>query len=95
MGDDGQHDPSIYREFARRHPGAVRAIAIRTLSTAEQVLSHGFPGPKEVDADARGDRPDVDVPVLRGPDGHALRGVLAQYDAAGLADRPTRVAPPT
>ncbi len=95
VGDDGQHDPSIYREFARRHPDAVRAIAIRTLSTAEQVLSHGFPGPKEVDAGASGDPPDPDVPVLRGPDGNALRAVLAQYDAVGLADRPVATAPPT
>lgn len=94
VGDDGQHDPSIYREFARRHPSAVRAIAIRTLSTAEQVLSHGFPGPKEVDAGAEGDEPDPDVPVLRGPDGNALRAVLGQYDAAGLADRPAMASPP-
>ncbi len=96
VGDDGQHDPTIYREFARRHPTAVRAIAIRTLSAAEQVLSHGFPGPKEVEAHDAGDH-DADgtwVPVLRGPDGNALRRVLALYDEAGLGDRPTDVARP-
>ncbi len=84
VGDDGQHDPAIYREFARRWPDAVRAIAIRTLTTAEQVLSHGFPGPKdptEAAADVALDLDGPHVPVLRGPDGHALRFVLAEYDA--------------
>lgn len=41
VGDDGQHDESIYREFAEEHPGAVRAIAIRQLSPQEAVLAGG------------------------------------------------------
>ncbi len=76
VGDDGQHDPLIYREFAARHPEAVRAIAIRTLTTAEQVFSHGFPGPKDLDAG-----PNPPVPVLYGRDGRALEISLADYDA--------------
>lgn len=76
VGDDGQHDPGIYRDFARRHPEAVRAIAIRTLTTAEQVFSHGFPGPKEPTDDLS----EPEVPVLYAKDGHALRVVLDEYD---------------
>ena len=41
IGDDGQHDPVIYREFAELRPGRVRAIAIRELSASEQILAHG------------------------------------------------------
>ncbi|MEE1622287.1 App1 family protein [Zafaria sp. J156] len=41
VGDDGQHDPEIYAEFARRHPGQVRAIAIRQLTPSEAVLAGG------------------------------------------------------
>ena len=43
VGDDGQHDPRIYGDFARDRPEAVEAIAIRQLTPAEQVLSHGIP----------------------------------------------------
>ncbi len=41
VGDDGQHDESIYSEFAQRHPANVRAIAIRQLSAGEAVLAGG------------------------------------------------------
>src|SRR5699024_8466322 len=43
IGDDGQHDPMIYREFAAEFPDHVAAIAIRELSPTEQFLSHGSP----------------------------------------------------
>ena len=43
VGDDGQHDPMIYREFATEHPENVAAIAIRLLTPGEQVLAHGTP----------------------------------------------------
>jgi len=43
IGDDGQHDPMIYREFAAEYPDHVAAIAIRELSPTEQFLSHGSP----------------------------------------------------
>ena len=32
LGDSGQHDPEIYREVVRRHPGRVLAIYIRDVS---------------------------------------------------------------
>ena len=41
IGDDGQHDPSIYAEFARRYPQHVRAIVIRQLTPSEAVLAGG------------------------------------------------------
>lgn len=77
VGDDGQHDPQIYGDFAAAHPDAVRAVAIRQLTPTEQVLARGVP--------ASADQPATHVPVLwvTGPDGGALaerlraRGVLA------------------
>jgi phosphatidate phosphatase APP1 len=39
IGDDGQHDETIYGDFSRSHPGKVRAVAIRQLSTPEAVLA--------------------------------------------------------
>lgn len=41
VGDDGQHDPLIYREFSQLRPDHVKAIALRQLSSAEQILAHG------------------------------------------------------
>ncbi len=45
IGDDGQHDPEIYAEFAKAHPQNVAAIAIRRLSPTQTVLAGGFPNP--------------------------------------------------
>lgn len=41
VGDDGQHDPEIYAEFARAHPAQTAAIAIRQLSPSEALLAGG------------------------------------------------------
>jgi phosphatidate phosphatase APP1 len=41
IGDDGQHDESIYGEFAAAHPQNVAAVAIRQLSTGEAVFAGG------------------------------------------------------
>ena len=69
VGDDGQHDPAIYAEIAAEHPDRVAFIAIRELSAAQQVLSHGAPGP----APGRDSEPQVTAPPeLRGADGNAL-----------------------
>ena len=65
VGDDGQHDPEIYSTFARESPEAVRAVLLRELSPAEQVLSRGLAVP-ESDAGAG------PVPVLHGGDGFRL-----------------------
>ncbi|MFV0463977.1 MAG: App1 family protein [Nostocoides sp.] len=87
IGDDGQHDPSIYAEFASQRPDVVRLIALRELSTTEQVLSHvipvstdGHPGPGIMQ----------DIPVVRGPDGYALRPLIAQALQASLAGTPAQ-----
>jgi phosphatidate phosphatase APP1 len=41
VGDNGQHDESIYAEFAARHPEHVAAVAIRQLSPGQAVFSGG------------------------------------------------------
>ncbi|GIF77360.1 hypothetical protein Asi02nite_68780 [Asanoa siamensis] len=43
IGDDGQHDPEIYADFARTHPDNVAAVAIRRLSPAQAVLAGALP----------------------------------------------------
>lgn len=70
IGDDGQHDPSIYAEFTDAHPGRVRAIAIRQLTPAEQVRGHGTPGAREQV------RPVEPVPQAWEPDGAGLAAAL-------------------
>lgn len=76
VGDDGQHDPQIYREFAERHPDRVQAIAIRRLSAAEQVVASGVPAPAQAARRAMGDLGRRGGPVLA----HA-------QDGWGLADQ--------
>jgi phosphatidate phosphatase APP1 len=76
VGDDGQHDPKLYGDFARDRPDVVEAIAIRELTPAEQVLSHGIPVSNEEFAP----RVRRDVPVCRAPDGY---GLLPQLRAIG------------
>lgn len=71
IGDDGQHDPAIYSDFARIAPDRVRAVAIRQLTPTEQVLAHGSTG--AIDPDD----PLADIPWISAPDG---RGLLAGLD---------------
>ncbi|WP_436800312.1 phosphatase domain-containing protein [Trueperella pyogenes] len=71
IGDDGQHDPIIYDELAREFPQRVRGIALRTLNSVEQVLSHGT---REATSGYRKDA-DIEnhgVPIIRGEDGVEL-----------------------
>lgn len=67
VGDDGQHDPETYSTIAREAPDTVRAVLLRELSPAEQVLARGLAMPEPDDDDGSGP-----VPVLRGGDGHRL-----------------------
>jgi phosphatidate phosphatase APP1 len=81
VGDDGQRDPSLYAEAARTHPGMVSAIAIRQLSTAEQVAGHGT-----THAHDRTSRDELSRDVggavsVAGPDGATLARALR---ASGL-----------
>ncbi|MGL3151723.1 App1 family protein [Microbacterium sp. A82] len=41
IGDDGQHDESIYTEFMQEHPDLVAGVAIRQLSATEAMLAGG------------------------------------------------------
>ncbi|WP_328991949.1 DUF2183 domain-containing protein [Kribbella sp. NBC_01245] len=76
VGDDGQHDPQLYGDFARTHPEHVRAIGIRQLTPTEQVLSHGLPVPNPDPGAHDPDRPIA--ATVHGPDGFALSGMLRQ-----------------
>lgn len=73
VGDDGQHDPQIYEDFALKHPTNVEVVAIRQLTATQQVLSHGHPLSHD---DVTG-RPQQ-VPLLEGPDGYALHRLVSQ-----------------
>ncbi len=71
VGDDGQHDPTLYSEFAESHPDRVSAIALRQLTPGEQVLAHGTLGSLESPGVV-----NVDIPEVRAPDGHSLWPLL-------------------
>lgn len=63
VGDDGQHDEDIYREFVQNHPEQVAAVAIRQLSAGEAVLAGG----------RSRERPEPsEVPWVYAPDGAGL-----------------------
>lgn len=83
IGDDGQHDPLIYDDVARVHPRKVAAIAIRTLTPAEQVLSHGTPETLQPLSRVRNAMAEHGVPTVRGRDGYDLITELP-----GLLPRP-------
>lgn len=72
IGDDGQHDPTLYGEFADAHPDRVRVVGIRQLTPGEQVLAHGTPSSLT--------QPDgtrlTEVPEVRAPDGRSLWPLL-------------------
>ncbi len=72
VGDDGQHDPQLYGEFAEAHPENVAAVAIRQLTTGQAVLAGG-----RSDSEPH----EQGVPWLYAPDGAELS---AQLTALGL-----------
>lgn len=67
VGDDGQHDPQLYSDFARNNPDRVHAVAIRQLSLAQQLLAHGTMEPIE---NPKSD--PADTQVIRAADGRGL-----------------------
>ncbi|MFH5821096.1 App1 family protein [Georgenia sp. AZ-5] len=87
VGDDGQHDPMIYDDVAREHPRHVAAIAIRELSPAEQVLSHGTPEAIEEPNPLRNANAEHGVPTVKGRDGYALAEVLPDVLVARRKER--------
>lgn len=74
VGDTGQKDPVLYRDFAEDHPELVRAIALRQLTLKEQVISHGLPLlPPSATRTAKG---LPETPVIEAPDGWELARLL-------------------
>jgi phosphatidate phosphatase APP1 len=88
VGDDGQHDPKLYAEFAAARPHQVKAIAIRQLSTGEQVLSHGLPVANDDLVPAPTE--DLPMPVVRGADGYELARLLRPILGLGAGPGPGR-----
>lgn len=76
VGDDGQHDPMLYGEFAELQPDQVHAVAIRQLSAHEQFLAHGTRAPR-VGHGVVEWTPDM-PPEVGGHDGHVLRRELTK-----------------
>lgn len=75
VGDDGQHDPSLYADLATELPDHVEAILIRQLTESEQLLAHGTLRPL-----AQQRRSPDAPPMATAPDGH---GLLAELERAG------------
>ena len=75
VGDDGEHDPEIYRDFARSHPEQVAAIALRTVA------------PIGTEAPETEERVGA-VPVVRAGDGRALADLLDRLGVLALRPAP-------
>jgi phosphatidate phosphatase APP1 len=69
IGDDGQHDESIYSDFLERNPGSVAGVAIRRLLPAEAVLAGGRATVEHVTGS---------VPWVSAEDGAGLRDRLGE-----------------
>jgi phosphatidate phosphatase APP1 len=69
IGDDGQHDESIYTAFQDEHPESVAGVAIRQLSTTEAMLAGGRAPSDDHSGDA--------APWVTASDGAGLRERLS------------------
>lgn len=72
IGDDGQHDEALYREFTTEHPGNVAGVAIRQLSNGEAVLAGGR-SKAEKHSEISG------APWVYAPDGAGLSDQLKEH----------------
>lgn len=70
IGDDGQHDESIYSEFMDEHPASVAGVAIRRLLPAEAVLAGGRAGHEQ--------HAEGIAPWVSAEDGAGLRDLLGK-----------------
>jgi phosphatidate phosphatase APP1 len=77
VGDDGQHDPDLYTAAAVGAPGRVRLIAIRQLTAAQQVRTHGTPEPRPERL------PALAAPEVRAPDGFGLLELMRSKGLLG------------
>jgi phosphatidate phosphatase APP1 len=75
IGDDGQHDETIYGEFVNSNPHNVAAVAIRQLSTGEAVLAGGR-SKAEKHSESSG------TPWVYSPDGAGLSDQLREIGIA-------------
>lgn len=75
VGDDGQHDPDIYGQFAELQPEHVVARAIRELAPGEAVLAHGI----RLEGSELQWNPDA-APEFRAPDGDGLADRLRELE---------------
>ncbi|MCC6270415.1 MAG: DUF2183 domain-containing protein [Microbacteriaceae bacterium] len=71
VGDDGQHDEALYRDFAAENPDHVAAVAIRQLSGGEAMLAGRRAKPEPLDV-------ETTVPWVRAPDGAGLADGLSR-----------------
>lgn len=78
VGDDGQHDPDLYAEFAELQPKHVLARAIRELTPGEGILAHGL----RLEHEMRW-KPDA-APEFRAPDGDSLAAKLKELEIIDL-----------
>ena len=70
IGDDGQHDESIYSEFMDEHPDSIAGVAIRRLLPAEAVLAGGRAGHEQ--------HAEGVAPWVSAEDGAGLRDLLGK-----------------
>ena len=78
IGDDGQHDPEIYADFAAAHPDNVKAVCIRQLSPGEAVLAGSTRRPRGTNEGGEA------APWVYAFDG---AGLAEKLDGIGLLDR--------
>ncbi len=76
VGDDGQHDETIYGTFVDEHPDQVAAVCIRRLTPGEAVLA-GSTNRQHEGSDRAG------KPWLSGPDGAELADELTRAGLLG------------
>ena len=76
VGDDAGHDPQLFADFARDHPGRVAAIAMRRLLQVEDASVH-----------TDGDGP----PIVRAPNGEELLPGLREVLGLDETGRGSRV----
>ncbi len=74
IGDDGQHDPSIYSDFLSSHPDQVAAVCIRQLTPGEAVLAGSSPREQTLAQNSH-------IDWLTAPDG---AGLADELDRIGL-----------
>lgn len=83
IGDDGQHDPEIYKNFVEHHAAQTAAVAIRELSPGEAILAGNHKqsgsGTSTPSTSTSGGSGPNDVVWVQAPDGAGLEKQLNQH----------------